>query len=106
MSLHDLMAVIAKPYARSGGPTADETHRIAEVAEAVLAAGYRLVPEGHLVIPAPSVNHKGPHDNEAAIYRWAARTLDLGYEVGGSNVRTSIAETLRNIADALTGDAS
>ena len=56
-----------------------------------------------VVIPKPHVNHKGPNDNEAAIYKWAARTLDSGYELGGSNVRQSVAKTLRDVAASLEG---
>jgi hypothetical protein len=41
MSHHDIMVLIAKPFARNGGPTASETRMISEAAEAILAAGYR-----------------------------------------------------------------
>ena len=56
-----------------------------------------------VVIPKPHVNHKGPNDNEAAIYRWAARIIDSGYALGSSNVQQSIAKTLRDVAASLEG---
>lgn len=41
MSAHDIMVLIAKPFARNGGPTAQEMRMISEAADALLAAGYR-----------------------------------------------------------------
>ena len=56
-----------------------------------------------VVIPKPHVNRKGPHDNEAAIYRWAARIIDSGYALGSSSVQQSVAKTLRDVAASLEG---
>ncbi|ANA85539.1 hypothetical protein PBI_BLUEBERRY_77 [Gordonia phage Blueberry] len=52
------------------------------------------------VIATPTIDHLGPNDTVASVYRRAAWNLENGYEPGGGNVKASIARTLRSIADA------
>ncbi len=61
---------------------------------------------GTVLIEAPSVNHKGPYDTDASMFRGAADKLRRGYEPGGGNVKEAIAKLLVRVADALDRQAS
>lgn len=63
-----------------------------------------LTQAGHVVVQAPEVAHKGPHDTDASAFRQAAWNLDHGYKVGGSCVRDAVSTLLRRVAGALTDD--
>lgn len=68
---------------------------------AVLAAGYRKIPDGHIVIHAPTVNHKAATVTDASALRRVATNLDRNHYAGGSNVRAAVSSALRSIATAL-----
>lgn len=52
-------------------------------------------------VVAPVVAHKGPHDTDASLLRKAARSLERGYELGGSNLTAAVVELLRSTAESL-----
>ena len=53
-----------------------------------------------ITIEVPSVRYAGDY-SDAFFLRTAARNLDEGYPVGGSNVSAAVAGLLRNAANAL-----
>lgn len=79
------------------------THAEAEqkFADHVVAA---IRDSGYTVIATPTIDHLGPDRTVADMYAGAAWKLDNGYEPGGSNVKASIARTLRAIAAQHAGD--
>lgn len=56
-----------------------------------------------VTIAVPEVDWKAAGDTDARRYRDAARKLLKGYDMGGRNTRTAVAELLINVADALEG---
>lgn len=60
-----------------------------------------------IVVTAPVVAFKGPHDTDASMFLEAAKRLDGGYPIGGSNLARAVSQLLRSAAAALqveTGD--
>ncbi|QBG78462.1 hypothetical protein PBI_WALRUS_71 [Gordonia phage Walrus] len=61
------------------------------------------IAQANAVIAIPTIDHLGPNDTVASVYRRAAWNLDNGFEPGGSNVKASIARTLLAVADSIEG---
>ena len=62
-------------------------------------------PEQRVTVAIAPVRYKGPNDTDASMFRTAATRLANGFDIGGSNLRDSIAELLRRTADALEAAA-
>ena len=52
------------------------------------------------LVPFPTIAHKGPHDTDADMLMVAARKMEAGQPVGGSNVRDAIVRLIRNTVAA------
>ncbi len=73
------------------------------LAELLTADGYRRPAAGgrEIIVPAPNVLHKGPNDSDADFMRIAAKHLEGGYPVGGSNLTYAVIKLLRDTANSL-----
>lgn len=59
-----------------------------------------------VTIPAPTVAYPGPDDTDAGFMRIAAKHLEGGFAVGGSNLTRAVIDLLRSVADAMDAPVS
>jgi hypothetical protein len=84
---------------------ADRAAHGKHLAEIIAGSGYEQVGEWEIVVPAPNVLHKGPNDPDSHYMRTAARNLEGGFPVGGSNVTNAVIKLLRDTANSLDAAA-
>ncbi|EAS0269334.1 hypothetical protein E7939_21825 [Salmonella enterica] len=98
MTAPNLKQIIAEFIASQAGISVEEA--MPQARDLVAA----IRDSGYTVIATPTIDHLGPDRTVADMYAGAAWKLDNGYELGGSNVKASIARTLRAIAAQHAGD--